>query len=164
MAPHSSTLAWKIPWKEEPGRLQSMGLLGVGHDWATSLSLFTLMHWRRKWQPTPVFLPGESQGRGSLVSCHLWGRTESDPTEATWQQQQQQHIYVCPLCLCLYLCLVTKIIYANFFQIPHICINIQYLIFWFASLCVWTALLFFLFSKYNQLFNFPLLAVSREQF
>ena len=72
MAPHSSTLAWKIPWTEEPGRLQSMGLLGVGHDWATSLSLFTFMHWRRKWRPTPVFLPGESQGRGSLVDCHLW--------------------------------------------------------------------------------------------
>ena len=48
---HSSTLAWKIPWMEEPGRLQSMGLLGVWHDWATSLSLFTFMHWRRKWQP-----------------------------------------------------------------------------------------------------------------
>ena len=41
------------------------------------------MHWRRKWQPTPVFLPGESQGRGSLLGCHLWGRTESDTTEAT---------------------------------------------------------------------------------
>ena len=52
MAPHSSTLAWKIPWREEPGRLQSMGSLRVGHDWATSLSLFTFMHWRRKWQPT----------------------------------------------------------------------------------------------------------------
>ena len=65
MAPHSSTLAWKIPWMEEPGRLQSMGSLRVGHNWATSLSLFTLMHWRRKWQPTPVFLPGESQGRGA---------------------------------------------------------------------------------------------------
>ena len=83
MAPHSSTLAWKIPWTEEPGRLQSMGSLGVGHDWATSLWLFTFMHWRRKWQPTPVFLPGESQGRGSLVGCCLWGRTESDTTEAT---------------------------------------------------------------------------------
>ena len=53
------------------------------HDWATSLSLFTFMHWRRKWQPTPVFLPGESQGRGSLVGCRLWGRAESDTTEAT---------------------------------------------------------------------------------
>ena len=66
MAPYSSTLAWKIPSMEEPGRLQSMGSLRVGHDWATSLSLFTFMHWRRKWQPTPVFLPGESQGQGSL--------------------------------------------------------------------------------------------------
>ena len=64
MATHSSTLAWKIPWMEEPGRLQSMGSLRIGHDWATSLSLFTFMHWRRKWQPTPVSLPGESQGRG----------------------------------------------------------------------------------------------------
>ena len=70
---HSSALAWKIPWTEEPGGLQSMGSLRVGHDWATSLSLFTCMHWRRKWQPTPVFLPGESQGRGSLVGCCLWG-------------------------------------------------------------------------------------------
>ena len=44
---------------------------------------FTFLHWRRQWQPTPVFLPGESQGRGSLVGCHLWGRTESGMTEAT---------------------------------------------------------------------------------
>ena len=83
MAPHSSTLAWKIPWTEEPGRLQSMGSLRVGYDWASSLSLFTFMHWRRKWQPTPVFLPGESQGQRSLVGCHLWGRTELDTTEVT---------------------------------------------------------------------------------
>ena len=82
MAPHSGTLAWKIPWTEEPGGLQSMGSLRIRHDWATSLSLFTFMHWRRKWQPTPVFLPGESQGRGSLVGCRLWGRTESDTTAA----------------------------------------------------------------------------------
>ena len=68
---------------EESGRLQSMGSLRVGHDSATSLSLFTFMSWRRKWQHTPVFLPGESQGRESLVGCHLWGRTESDTTEAT---------------------------------------------------------------------------------
>ena len=59
------------------------GSLGVGYDWATSLSRFTFVHWRRKWQPTPVFLPGESQGRGSLVGGHLWGLTESDTTEAT---------------------------------------------------------------------------------
>ena len=83
MAPHSSTLAWKIPRMEEPGGLQSMGLLRVGLDLMTSLSLFTFMHWRRQWQPTLVFLPGESQGRGSLVGCRPWGRTESDTTEAT---------------------------------------------------------------------------------
>ena len=82
MAPHSSTLAWKIPWTEEPGRLQSMGLLPVGHDLATSLSPFTFMHWRKKWQLTPLFLPGESQGRGSLVGFCLWGHTELDTTAA----------------------------------------------------------------------------------
>ena len=89
LAPHSSTLAWKIPWMEEPGGLQSMGLRRLGHDRVTSLCLFTFMDWRRKWQPTPVSLPGESQGRQSLVGCCLWGRTESDMTEATQQQQQQ---------------------------------------------------------------------------
>ena len=68
--------AWKIPWMEELGRLQSMGSLRVGHDWATSLSLFIFMHWRRKWQPIPVFLPGESQGRGSLVAA-VCGITQS---------------------------------------------------------------------------------------
>ena len=72
MAPQPSTLAWRIPWMEEPGRLWSMGSRRVWHDWVTSLSLFTFMHWRRKWQPTPVFLPGESQGRPSLVGCRLW--------------------------------------------------------------------------------------------
>ena len=81
MAPHSSTLAWKIPWSEEPSRLQSMGSRRVGHDWATSFSLFPFMHWRQKWQPTLVFLPGESQGQGSLVGCHIWGCIESDTTE-----------------------------------------------------------------------------------
>ena len=88
MAPRSSTLAWKIPRAEEPGRLQSMGSLRVGHDWATSLSVFTFLRWRRKRQPTPVFLPGESQGRGSLVGCRLWGRRVghdwSDLAVAVW--------------------------------------------------------------------------------
>ena len=54
------------PTAEEPGRLQSMGSLRVEHDGATSLSLFTFMHWRRKWQPTPVFLPGKSRRQRSL--------------------------------------------------------------------------------------------------
>ena len=92
---HSVFFTWRMPWTEELGRpgeshrqrslagcSHSLGSLRVGHDWATSLSLFTFMHWRRKWQPTPVFLPGESQGR-SPVGCRLWGRTESDTTEVT---------------------------------------------------------------------------------
>ena len=83
LTPHSSTLAWETPWMEEPGRLPSMESPRVWQDWVTSLSVFTFVHWRRKWQPTPVFLPGESQGRGSLVGCRLWGHTESDKTEVT---------------------------------------------------------------------------------
>ena len=53
------------------------------NPWESFISLSTFMHWRRKWQPTPVFLPGESQGQRSLVGCHLRGCTESDTTEAT---------------------------------------------------------------------------------
>ena len=83
MASQPSTLVWKIPWTEEPGGPQSMGSLRVRQDSTTSLLLFTFMHWRRKWQPTPVFLPGESQGLGSLVGYCLWGLTELDTTEAT---------------------------------------------------------------------------------
>ena len=90
MATHSSTLSWKIPWTEEPGRLQSMGSHRVGYDLATSLSLFTFLPQRRKRQPTPVFLPGEPQGRGSLVGCSLCSLTELDTTEVTQQQQQHQ--------------------------------------------------------------------------
>ena len=79
MAPHFSTLAWRIPWMEEPGRLQSMGSLRVGHNWMTSLSLFSFMHWKRKWQLTPVFLPGgripgigEPGGLPSMGSQQSW--------------------------------------------------------------------------------------------
>ena len=80
MATHSSTLAWKLPWMKEPGRLQSMGLQRVRHDWATSLSFYNSF-WRREWQPSPVFLPGESHGWRGLVGCSLWGRKESDMTK-----------------------------------------------------------------------------------
>ena len=90
MAPHSSTFAWQAPWMEDPDGLRSMGLLVVRHDCVTSLSHFTFTHRRRKWQPTPVFLPGESRGWGSLVGCCLWGCTEMDMTEVTQQQQQWQ--------------------------------------------------------------------------
>ena len=87
MAPHSSALARKIPWTEEPGRLRSMGSLRVGHNWVTSLLLFTFMHWRRKWQPTPVFLPGESHGQRSLAgysawNCRVWHYWVTEHTRA----------------------------------------------------------------------------------
>ena len=81
MATHSRTLAWKIPWVEETGRLRSMGSGRVGHDCATSLSLFTFMHWRRQWQPTPVLLLGESHGQRSLVGCSPCGHEKLDRTE-----------------------------------------------------------------------------------
>ena len=103
----SSTLAWRIPWMEEPGRLQPMGSLGVGQDWATSLTLFTFMYLRSKCQPTPVFSPGESQGRRSLVGCCLWGLTRvghdcSDLAAAAVSLEFR----FCPSCLCTQLFLV----------------------------------------------------------
>ena len=76
---HSSALAWKIPWTEEPGGLHPKGSLRVGHDQVTSYFHFPLSCIGEG----NGFLPGESQGRGSLVGCHLWGRTELDTTEAT---------------------------------------------------------------------------------
>ena len=82
MATHSSTLAWKIPWTEETGGLQSMMSLRVGHDWAASLSLFPFMHWRRKCNPLQCSCL-ENPRDGSLVGCCLWGCTESDTTAAT---------------------------------------------------------------------------------
>ena len=91
MAPHSSTLAWKIPWMEEPGRLQSMGSQRVGHDWATSLSLFTDIHWRRKWQPTPVFLPEESQGQGAWWAA-VYGVTQSR-TRLKWLSSSSSRVH-----------------------------------------------------------------------
>ena len=81
MAPHSSTLAWENPmgggaWKAAVPEVRKSQTRPTDFT-------FTFMHWRRKWQPTPLFLPGESQGRGNLVGCRLWGCTESDTTEAT---------------------------------------------------------------------------------
>ena len=72
-----------------------MGSLRVGHDWATSLSLFIVMHWRGKWQPTPVFLPGESQGRWSLVGCRLWGHTVRHDWSDLAEAAAAAHIYSC---------------------------------------------------------------------
>ena len=77
LGPTSSySLAWKIPWMEKPGRLQSMGSLRVRHDCVTSLSLFTFMHWRRKWQPTPVFLP-ENPRDGRAWWAAVYGVAQS---------------------------------------------------------------------------------------
>ena len=83
MATHSSTLAWRIPWTEEPGRLQSMGLWRVRHNWATSLWLFTFMHhWRRKWQPSSVLawrIPGTGEPGGlPSMGLHRVGHDWSD--------------------------------------------------------------------------------------
>ena len=106
MAPHSNTLVWKIPWAEESGRLQSMGLLRVGHDWASLLSLFTFMHWSGKWQPTLVFLPWESQGRGSLVGCHLWGHTDWLDWLKLFSSSSASHCFetmLLPACQSLYM-------------------------------------------------------------
>ena len=72
MAPHSSTLAWKIPWMEEPGRLQSNGVA----ESRIQLSDFTFMHWRRQWQPTPVFLPGDPRDGGAWWAA-VYGVTQS---------------------------------------------------------------------------------------
>ena len=117
MATYSNTLAWKIPWMEEPGGLRSMGSLQVGYNWATSLSLFTFMHWGRKWQPTPVFLPGESQGRRSLVRCSPWGCTELDTTEVTYQQQQQLHSLIWRQWV---------VFFRFFFQLEWYCVRVEF--------------------------------------
>ena len=100
-----STLAWKIPWLEEPGRWESMGSLRVGHDWATSLSFFTFMHWRRKWQPTPVFLPGESQGRGAWWAA-VYGVSQSRTrlkwlsSSMTTEEMRLDHTWWCSMLPC----------------------------------------------------------------
>ena len=107
MATHSGIFTWEIPCTEEPGA----AVPGVAASW-TRLSGFAFTfhfhHWRRKWQPTPGFLPGESPGRWSLVGCRLWGRTESDTTEVTQQQQllSVRHYGCCCLVAeqCLTLC------------------------------------------------------------
>ena len=62
---------------------------------ATNTFTFHFHDWRRKWQPTPVFLPGESQGRGSLMGYSLWGLTELDMAEVTWQQHHDPFAIYC---------------------------------------------------------------------
>ena len=106
MATHASILAWEIPWTEEPGRLQSMGLQRVGHEGATSLSLFTFIHWRGKWQPTPVFLPGESQGQKpggvlSMGSHRVWyDWRDLAAAAAEYRAGIQTQVWLKPVTLC----------------------------------------------------------------
>ena len=79
MAPHSSTLAWKIPWTEEPGRLQSMGLLS-----RTQLSNFTFTFHFNAWEKEMATHSSVLAWRIPWAEgCRLWGRTESDTTEVT---------------------------------------------------------------------------------
>ena len=90
MAAHSSTLAWKIPWMEKPGGLQSMGSLRVGHDWATSLSLFTFMHWRRKWQPLQCSCLENPRDRGAWWAA-VYGVAQSR-TRLKWRSSSSKLI------------------------------------------------------------------------
>ena len=100
IATHFHILAWRIPWTTKSGGLKSMGLQRVGHDWATKHTAHTmalkqetdglqvghlqssslLLPWRRKWQPTPVLLPGEFQGQRTLVGYSPGDHKEWDTT------------------------------------------------------------------------------------
>ena len=98
-----------------------MGSLRVGHDWAASLSLFTFLHWRKKWQPTPVFLPGESQGQGSLVGCRLWGRD--------WQKWLSSH-YAIPM-ISLFACRFHLSIFSFLFAFSDTCfMYVSWYLYW----------------------------------
>ena len=80
MATHSSTLAGKVPWMEEPGRLQSTGSLGVGHYFTFTFHFHAL---EKEMATHSSILAWRIPGTGDWVGCHLWGRRESDTTEAT---------------------------------------------------------------------------------
>ena len=97
MATHSSTLAWEIPWTEEHGRLQSMRSLRVGHDWASSLSLFTFMHWRRKWQPTCLENPRDGGAWWAAVYGVTQSRTRLKRLSSSSKRLTDNHycIYYC---------------------------------------------------------------------
>ena len=111
MEAHSSILAWRVPWGEEPQGLQSMGSQRIEHNWETECSQHNTLNrveypvgdkclnaaafcgwprfnpwvgkspWRRQWHPTPVVLPRKSHGQRRLVGYSPWGRKESDTTE-----------------------------------------------------------------------------------
>ena len=92
MAPHSNTLAWKILWRKEPDRLQSMGSLRVGYDWTTSLSVFTFTHWRRKWNPLQYSCLENPRDRGAWWAA-IYGATQSQ-TWLKWLSSSSDLLYV----------------------------------------------------------------------
>ena len=109
MATCSNILAWKIPWTEEPGGLQSMGLQRMGHDGACMHGMYRStanflsflqalsLERRRKWQLTSVFLPGEFHGQKSLVGYSPWNHKESDTTEwLTLSLEYEVHLFFKP--------------------------------------------------------------------
>ena len=123
---HSSTLAWRIPWTEGSGGLWYTGSLRVGHDWATSLSLFTFMHWRRKWQPSPVFLPEESQGREAWWAA-VYGVAQSW-TRLTWLSS---NISYQP---CIYVNNFHTSLWFSLYRHKHL--QFQTSLFFFSSCCI----------------------------
>ena len=120
MATHSSTLAWNIPWTEVPGRLQSLGSWRVGHEWATLFSLFTFVNWRRKWQPTPVFLPGKSHRQKSLVDYSPWCCKEWDTSEQAYTHCSKQPFWLELHLLTFYLFLTASSQPSVWTQVFHI--------------------------------------------
>jgi len=134
VAPHSSTLAWKIPWMEEPGRLQSMGLLESDTTERLHFHLSLSCIGEVKWQPTAVFLPGESQRRGSLVGCCLWGRTGSDMTKQLSSSSRRSFYLV----FCKYLLNKCLFIYFYFFPLFYFIFLNFTILYWFChtSTCI----------------------------
>ena len=153
MAPHSSTLAWKIPWMQEPGRLQSMGLLRVRHDWATSLSLFTLVHCRRKWQPTPVFLHAESQGWGEpdgllSLGLHRVRHDWSNLAAAVAACRESCHLQTVRVLLLLFqfgFLLLLFILWLLWLKLPKLC--------WIVVVRVGTLVLFLTLGEMLSIFH-----------
>ena len=140
MAPHSSTLAWKIPWAEEPGRLQSMGSHRVRHDWGTSLSLFTFMYWRRKWQCSCLENPRD----GGAWWAAIYGVTQSR-TWLKWHSSSSSSSRLQKASFSRMLgrtCVLSRVSHVRFFVIPWTIVNQVSLSMGFFRQEYWSRLLF----------------------